>query len=156
MVTITNAQVWKRLRRASFMVLGVVTARGQARTFGVVPTEHNGELWFASVANEWKVRHIRANPDVSVTVPVQRAIPPIPPATITFPAHARLASAADAPAHVVRALTRGIRGEDTAAMALVSVRPTGDFVTYGIGVSLLGMLDTEKARGRVGVREVDE
>jgi hypothetical protein len=27
----------------------------------------------------------------------------------------------------------------------------GDFVTYGIGVSARGMLDTEKARGRAPV-----
>ncbi len=31
---------------------------------------------------------------------------------------------------------------------MLGIRPTGDFVTYGVGVSLLTMCDTEAARGR--------
>lgn len=31
---------------------------------------------------------------------------------------------------------------------VLEVRPTGDFVTYGVGVPLLDMRDPEKERGR--------
>lgn len=150
MVDVTAQQVWKRLRKASFMVVGMVTARGQARTVGVVPVVHDGELWYASKASEWKVRHVRANPHVSVTVPVQRGIPPIPPATITFAGTARVVDdPAQVPGPVVRAVTRGLKETDAASSVFVAITPTGDMVTYGIGVSLWGMLDTEKARGRL-------
>lgn len=39
-------------------------------------------------------------------------------------------------------------GGERGALVGVGVRPTGDFVTCGVGVSLLGMRDTENARGR--------
>lgn len=42
-------------------------------------------------------------------------------------------------------LSDGERG----ALIGVGMRPTSDFVTYGVGVSTLGMRDTEFARGRV-------
>ena len=38
----------------------------------------------------------------------------------------------------------GARG----ALVGIGVLPVGDFVTYGVGVSVLGMRDTELARGR--------
>ena len=38
--------------------------------------------------------------------------------------------------------------ERVANTALLEIRPTGDFVTYGIGVPLLGMRDPKKARCR--------
>lgn len=150
MVDVTREQVWKRLNKAHFMVVGMVTARQEARTVGVVPKAYQGELWYGSVATEWKVRHVRANPHVSVTVPIQRGIPPIPPATITFAGRARVIDTlADAPQPVVKALTSGVKETDAHPAVVVAIAPVGDFITYGIGVSLWGMLDTEKARGRV-------
>jgi len=38
--------------------------------------------------------------------------------------------------------------ERVASTALLEIRPTGDFVTYGVGVPLLGMRDPKKARVR--------
>jgi hypothetical protein len=35
--------------------------------------------------------------------------------------------------------------------SIIEIRPTGHFVTYGVGVSLLDMRDPKKARGRVPV-----
>lgn len=150
MVDVTAEQVWKHLRKASFMVVGMVTARSQARTVGVVPHVHEGELWYASLATEWKVRHVRANPAVSVTAPIQRGIGPIPPATITFAGTARiLDDAGQVPPPVVKALTRGLKHDASVPSVFVAIAPAGDFITYGIGTTLWGMLDTEKARGRV-------
>lgn len=130
----------------------MVTARGEARTAGVVPHVHQGEVWFASKDDEWKIRHIRANPHVSVTATIQRGIGPIPPATITCAGHARVIAARDAPQVVAKALTRGISEKDLDTGVLVAIEPRGDFVTYGIGTSLLGMRNTELARGRIASR----
>jgi len=39
----------------------------------------------------------------------------------------------------------------TAENCMLEIRPTGHFVTYGVGVSLMDMRDPEKARGRAPV-----
>ncbi|MDH3202087.1 MAG: hypothetical protein OEM15_14445 [Myxococcales bacterium] len=38
-----------------------------------------------------------------------------------------------------------------AETCVIEVEPTGHFVTYGVGVPLLAMRDSKKARGRVSV-----
>ena len=54
---------------------------------------------------------------------------------------------------MVEALTHGLGGDDgtRGPLVLVAMAPRGEFVTYGVGVPLLTMRDTEKARGRVAV-----
>ncbi len=34
---------------------------------------------------------------------------------------------------------------------VITVRPTGEFVTYGVGISLMDMRFPEKARGRAHI-----
>ena len=41
--------------------------------------------------------------------------------------------------------------EREAKTVLIEVTPEGDFVTYGIGVSLMAMRDAEQAHGRAPV-----
>lgn len=157
MVDVSRDQIWSALRRCRFVVVGMVTARGQARTAGVVPHVYEGQLWFGSRATQWKVRHIAANPHVSVTAPIPRGLGLVPAATITFAGVAHvLHNPADAPADIVTALSAGLKETPTGdEEALVTIRPVGDFVTYGIGTSLLGMRDTERARGRVPTGTTD-
>ncbi|MHA3949073.1 hypothetical protein [Cellulomonas bogoriensis] len=127
---------------------------------GVVHVVRDGALWFAASSSDWKVRHVDARPEVSVTVPVRRGgllvhVAPIPPATITFRATGHVVPATDAPADVRTALLRGLDtsgAEGRGALVLVRLVPHGEFLTYGVGVSLATMRDTERARGRVLVR----
>ena len=51
---------------------------------------------------------------------------------------------------MLQPLFRGLENvsEET---AIIEVTPKGDFVTYGVGVSFMGMRDTENARGRAVV-----
>ncbi|GAA4379451.1 pyridoxamine 5'-phosphate oxidase family protein [Agromyces bauzanensis] len=159
MVDITNEDVWQAIAEENFLVIGMVSGRGEARTAGVMHHVHDGVIWFTTNDREWKARHIAANPAVSVTVPIAKRVPfvpwvKIPAATITFQGVAETMPAADLPGDVRRALLHGLEvtdGGERGALIAIAVRPTGDFVTYGVGVSVLGMRDTEGARGRVPV-----
>ena len=159
MAELTTSEVWSVLEKQNFMVLGMVSARGAARTAGVMLHVDGRRLWSTTNDAEWKAKHLAAHPQVSVTVPVAKRVPlmpwvKIPAATITFSAVATLVPAAEVPDRVSDVLLRGLDvEEDGARGALVGIRiePVGDFVTYGVGVSLMAMRDTEAARGRVSV-----
>jgi len=155
---LASAQVWATVARQPFVVVGMVNRRGEGRSVGVSPAVEGDDLWFAAAATDWKVAHLRHQPEVSATVPVRRGgllalVAPIPPATITFRATAQLLTPDDAPDAVRRRLLRGVTEPDgeRGGVVLVRLTPHGDFVTYGIGVSLRVMADTERARGRVPV-----
>jgi hypothetical protein len=156
MVELTTRDVWRVLEKQNFMVLGMVSARGEARTAGVMLHVEGRRLWSTTNDDEWKAKHLAANPQVSVTVPVPKRLPfvpwvKVPAATVTFTAVATLVPAASIPGSVRAVLLKGLDvEEDGARGALVGIclEPYGDFVTYGVGVSLLGMRDTERARGR--------
>lgn len=156
MVDITSTEVWKAIAGENFMVIGMVSAKGEARTAGVMHFVDDGVLWFTTNEREWKARHIAANPSVSVTVPIAKRIPfvpwvKVPAATITFPGVAEIRSPDVLSADAKRALLHGVELSDgeRGELIAIGVRPAGDFVTYGVGVSILGMRDTEAARGRV-------
>lgn len=158
MTEITTAQVWKEIENQVFAVLGMVNAQGEARTAGIVYIVRNHKLYVASVKSEWKVRHVQRNPHVSMTVTIPKRIPlmpwvKIPPATVTFSGTARVLDPADVPPDVIQGLFRGMEQtpETSKPFAVIEITPEKDFVTYGVGVSLLGMRDTEKARGRAPV-----
>jgi hypothetical protein len=158
MAELTTAQVWEQINSQMFAVIGMVSAQGQGRTAGVVYTTHGGRLYFSTYDSEWKARHIAANAAVSVTIPIAKRIPfvpwvKIPPATITFPAIARILPLAELAAEAREPLVHGLEFGDGSRGELIAVEitPQGDYVTYGVGVSLREMRDTEAARGRAPV-----
>lgn len=158
MVDISCAEVWATLRRQQFAVVGMVNQRGQARTAGVVYTTHDERVWFATWSAEWKSKHLRASPHASVTVIVPKRIPllpwiRIPPATVTFPVTAIEHRLDSAPDPVRRRLTAGITAGncEPGEPVVFELVPIGTFVTYGVGVPLRTMRDTDAARGRVAV-----
>lgn len=158
MAEITTEQVWAEIENQMFAVVGMVTARNQARTTGIVYKVHQRKLYFATVKSAWKTRHIAQNPHVSLTILIPKRIfwlpwIPIPPATITFAGEARILDNEAVPAHIEQALNAGLKQPDAEAVpsATVEVTPRGDFITYGVGLPVIAMRDTEKARGRVAV-----
>ncbi|MBG6237835.1 hypothetical protein IWX78_000790 [Mycetocola sp. CAN_C7] len=156
MADLTTDEVWRVLEKQNFMVIGMVSARGQARTAGVMPYTADRTLWFTTNDDEWKARHIISNPEVSATVAIPKRVPllpwiKVPAAMITFSGVAEVVPATRMPAAARKALTRGLElTEDGSRGTLlgVGVRPVGDFITYGVGVSVIKMRDTEAARGR--------
>jgi hypothetical protein len=155
---LTSDQVWQAMEKEVFAVLGMVTPQGEARTVGVVYVVRQRKLYISSNREAWKVRHIAANPHVSVTIPIAKRIfflpwIKIPSATITFSGTARVFPAAEASPDILRAVLRGMADQEqmVAAAAIIEVTPKKEFVTYGVGVSLMEMRSPEKSRGRAPV-----
>lgn len=155
---LTSDQVWQAMEKEVFAVLGMVTPRGEARTVGVVYVVCDRKLYISSNRDAWKVRHIAANPHVSVTVPIAKRIfflpwIKIPAATITFSGVARIFPAAEAPPEILRAVLRGMTDQEqiVADASVIEVTPEKEFVTYGVGVSLMDMRSPDKSRGRAFV-----
>ena len=155
---ITTAFVWKEIEKNMFAVLGFVTPKQEARTVGIVYIAAGRQLYISSERQAWKVKHISQNPHVSLTVPIPKSIPflpfiKIPAATITFSGTAEILEVDDVEASIVDKLTNGLKIDDAfkAESVVVRVAPHGEFMTYGVGVSLQTMRDTVKARGRAPV-----
>jgi hypothetical protein len=152
---LTSAEVWNAIEKEIFAVLGMVSAQGEARTVGIVYVVKNRKIYIGTESDTWKARHVAANPHVSLTVPIAKriALMPwirIPAATITFKGTARLIPAGEASPEVLAAIYRGMAqdAELIARTALIEVTPEGDFLTYGVGVSLMQMRSPDTARGR--------
>lgn len=155
-LNLTSDQVWQAIEKELFAVLGMVTGKGESRTVGIVYIVRDRKLYIATGADTWKARHVIANPNVSLTIPIAKRIPvapwvKIPQATITFHGMARVIPAAEASAEIKQAIFRGAGEELIAESCLIEVTPQGEFITYGIGVPLMKMRDPAAARGRVPV-----
>ncbi len=149
--------VWRALQKASFAVLGHVTPAGKPSTSGVMYAVRDRRINVGVADDGWKAQQIATGDEVSVTVLVRRGgllalVIPIPPATVTFRARATMhragtAQAEQVPGELLKRLPAATRDD----MALIELVPEGDFVTYGIGVSLREFADPNAAPGRVGV-----
>ncbi|MFI7542447.1 pyridoxamine 5'-phosphate oxidase family protein [Actinoplanes sp. NPDC049599] len=153
--TLTTAQVWRALTKASFAVLSHVTPAGEPRSSGVLYAVADHRLYVAVAPESWKARHIAADGHVAVTVPVRRGgilavLFPIPPAAVSFRGTALVhppGAGRDLPAQLSAVLPAELRS----STAVIEIRPAGEFVTYGLGVSLRQMRDPALARNRVPV-----
>ena len=156
---VTSAQVWRELARASFAVVSFVTPTGAPRSSGVVYVTVGQRLYVAVAPDSWKARHIAASGQVAVTVPLRRGgllalALPIPPATISFHAGAIIHPAGavmDGP--LAKTLAPLLPPERRAEVCLIEIDPRGQFLIYGVGVSLLQMRYPASAQARVPVRE---
>jgi hypothetical protein len=158
MADLTTEQVWQELEKNLFAVIGMVSARNEARTAGVVYVVRDHMLYIGTGKDSWKARHIAQNPHVSVTVAIPKQIPlmpwfKIPAATITFSGIAAVYPLVEMDADLQQAIFRGMQtdAEMAASSCMIEIEPVKDFITYGVGVSLMGMRDTQQARGRVPV-----
>lgn len=157
-IQLESSLVWQTLEKELFAVLGLVTAKNEARTVGIVYKAHEQKVYIASGRETWKVRHVRNNPHVSLTVTLPKRIPlmpfiKIPAATITFRGTARVLEVSEVDAEVKASLLRGsdMESELVKNMVMIEVVPQGEFVTYGIGVSLMTMRHPDQSRGRAPV-----
>ena len=155
---LSSEQVWSALKKEIFAVLGMVNSKGEARTAGIVYIVHGQKIYISTAKEAWKTRHIQTNPHVSITVPIAKRIwimpwIKIPAATITFSGKAKVLDAKSMQSEILHALFRGLEAdlEKLESISVLEIEPEGDFVTYGIGISLMQMRYPEKARGRAPV-----
>ena len=151
---VTSAAVWDEINRNNFAVLGMVTARRQARTVGIVYVVDGHRLYIGAGRDQWKVKHVAQNGDVSMTIPIAKRVPlmpwvKIPAATITFSGSAQIREENQLDATLLERLYRHDSGRD--GWCAIEVTPQRDFITYGIGVSLWTMRSPERSRARVPV-----
>lgn len=148
----TADEVWPYVEKWPFGVLGFVTPKGESRSAGVMFQVKDRALYVLTGESTWKVRHIRANPNVSMTVTVQRLpirIRQVPPAVISFSGEATVISLDEVGDDLRSRLTRGT-GEMPGSCA-IKIVPEGNFVTYGIGIPAIQMRHPEKSIARVPV-----
>jgi len=157
--TATSEQVWRAVTNASFAVLACVTPDGAPRSSGVVYKAVGDRLVIAVAPDSWKAKHIASDGQVAVTVPVRRGgllsiVAPIPPATISFHGTAVVHPAGSPQARsALEALGSLLPPKRRASAAVVEICPSGAFVTYGLRIPLLKMLDPATALARVPVLE---
>lgn len=153
--TVTTAEVWREVEKRFCGVLGFVTPRGEARTAGIGYAVKDRNVYIVTGQNSWKVRHILANPHVSFTVTIPKRVPfmpwiPVPPATISFQGEASIHDLGEVPPEIPKKLLRGLKpnAEELAKICIIKIRPVGEFLTYGVGVSMQTMRKPEAASGR--------
>ena len=156
---LTSQQVWQRVAKASFAVLGYVTPSADPRSSGVVYKTVGPRLYVAVAPDSWKAKHVAASGRVALTVPVRRGgilslILPIPPATVSFHATAIVHQPGSREVgSLLKQLGSLLPAERQASASIIEVVPEGVFVTYGLGVTLMKMRDPAAARARVPVSQ---
>jgi len=155
---VTSELVWNEVQKRLFAVLSYVNPKGQARSAGIVYVVRDRVLYIGTEKGSWKAKHVAGNPNVALCVNIPKRIPflpwiKIPDATISFSATARVLTVDETSPEIIDVLLKGMVDDPALreTTCVLEVRPTGDFVTYGVGVPLLDMRDPEKARGRAPV-----
>ena len=154
-MSLTTERVWDAVEDSVFGVLAFVNRHGHPRTTGVCFTVEGRSLYVSTARDSWKVRHIAANPNVSMTVTLPKRVPflpfiKVPAATITFKGEAQILEIDDIHPSVFERLPLG-NERDPAVLersAVIRIIPRGEFVTYGIAMPLLQMRKHEQAHGR--------
>lgn len=155
---LSTDEVWRQIANASFAYVAHVTPAGEPRVSGVVFKAARHRLYIAVDPDSWKAKHIEAHGQVSVAVPVRRGgllalLLPLPPATISFQARAVVHPAGpisqlpSAP----KELATMVPAERKELARVIELRPDGEFLTYGLGVSLAEMMNPTIALARVPV-----
>jgi len=146
--------VWRHVSKQSFAVLSYVTPAGEPRSSGVVYGTVGRHLYVAVAPWSWKARQIADGAPVSVTVLVRRGgilalLLPIPPATITFRARAVVHPSGTLDvAALSKDFARLLPKERRAAAVVLELVPQGQYLSFGVGVSLKDMADPARATGR--------
>jgi hypothetical protein len=137
-------EVWRDLAKGSFAVLAHLTDEGDPRSSGVVYGMVDRRLYVA----------LGTGDEVSVTVPVRRGgllslLFPIPPATISFHARVTVHSAESITRSSFPKELRRLLPDTGSPICILELTPEGQFLTYGVGVSLADMRKPAIAAGHV-------
>ena len=154
---LTTERVWNKIGQASFAIISYVTPAGKPRSSGVMCAAEGHRLYVVTAADSWKARQISTGDEVAVTVPIRRGgllslIAPIPPATVSFHATATVHPAGSVSIEKVpKKLASQLPKERRSAGCLLELAPKGNFLAYGLGVSLRDMAKPKAAQAHVPV-----
>ncbi len=154
-MSLTTEQVWEAVDRSLFGVLAFVNRDGHPRTAGVCYAVEGRSLYVSTDRASWKVRHIAANPNVSMTVTLPKRVPflpfiKVPAAAITFRGEAQILEVDAIDPSVLERLPRGNERDPDVLenTAIIRIIPRGEFVTFGIAMPITQMRKHEQAHGR--------
>jgi hypothetical protein len=145
-------EIWPYIEKWPFAVVSFVTPKGESRSAGVMYKVRDRVLYVLTGPDTWKARHIEANPNVSVTVTLQRLpirVRQAPPAVITFAGVGSVLAMSEIDDALRDKLMRGV--SDIGDTCVIRIEPRGRFVTYGIGIPMWQMRHPEKALARIPV-----
>jgi Pyridoxamine 5'-phosphate oxidase len=153
---LTAERVWNKLEKASFAVLSYVTPAGKPRASGVMCAAVGHRLYVGTAPDSWKARQISDGDEVAVTVPIRRGgllslVAPIPPATISFHARATVHPAGSVSIESVSKKLASLLPRERRTACLLELVPDGNFLTYGLGVSLQDMAKPAAALAHVPI-----
>jgi hypothetical protein len=154
---LTTEHVWREIEKASFAVISYVTPAGKPRSSGVMCAAAGGRVYVVTAEGSWKARQISSGDEVAVTMPIRRGgllslVAPIPPATVSFQAKATVHPAGAASIEKVpKKLASQLPKARRSAGCLLELVPEGNFLTYGVGVSIQDMAKPEAALAHVPV-----
>ena len=154
---LTTERVWHEIGKASFAVISYVTPAGKPRSSGVMCAAEGRRLYVVTDPGSWKARQISDGAEVALTVLIRRGgllslVAPIPPATVSFHAKATVHPADSVRIEKVpKKLASQLPKERRAAGCLLELVPEGNFLTYGLGVSLQDMAKPAAALAHVPV-----
>lgn len=151
---LTTDQLWREIENNNFAVLGMVTPDCESRTVGIVYVVDRHKFYIGAEDTAWKTRHVARNPQVSMTIAIPRRVPlmpwiKVPATTITFSGTARILEEHELRPDLLQKLYRHEEGRDS--WCAIEVTPEKDFISYGVGISVLQMRFPEKSRGRTPV-----
>ena len=154
---LTTERVWNELEKASFAVISYLTPMGKPRASGVVCAAAGRHLYVVTAPDSWKARVISDGDEVAVTVPIRRGgmlslVAPIPPATVSFHARATVHPPGSVSIESVPKKLASLLPQERATGCLLELVPAdGNFLTYGLGVSLQAMTKPAAALAHVPV-----
>jgi hypothetical protein len=153
---LTTERVWATLARSSFAVMSHVTASGEPRSSGVVFGTDGNRVLVVVAADSWKARTIKDGQVVAFTVPVRRGgllsmLFPIPPAVVSFHARAHVGEPCMLDRTCLPPKFARLLPPTTEPSCVLELTPVGNFMTYGVGVSLMKMRNPELSLARVPV-----
>jgi hypothetical protein len=154
---LTTERVWNEIEKASFAIISYVTPAGKPRSSGVMCAAVGHRMYLVTAVDSWKARQISNGDAVAVTVPIRRGgllslVAPIPPATVSFHAKATVHPAGSVSIEKVpKKLASQLPKERWSAGCLLELAPEGNFLIYGLGVSLQDMAKPEAALAHVPV-----
>lgn len=149
----------RAVARRSFCVLATSSARNRPHAVGVMYTAVDLTLYVLVGENTVKVRNIRENPHVAVSVPV-RKYPMGPPMAVQFQGLAEVLTTDDPriarlrEAGTLRRVT-SLSGAEAAGTCFLAVAPHRRVSTYGLGIPLRRLLrDVSQGHRSVDLTQV--
>ncbi len=142
----------RAIERNSFCTLATSSEANRPHVAGVIYVMVDGVLYINTLDNSVKVRNIRQNPRVAVSIPA-RKLPFFPPFCVQFQGMADVCPADDPEItrlfHAGRLKRISSHGEmEQLGSCFLRVTPATHVTTFGLGVSLRQMMRDPLAAGR--------